>query len=384
MTPVGIDKISFFVPEFYIDMTDLALARDVDPAKFHQGIGQDQMAVNPVTQDIITFATSAAQAILTEQDKELIDMVILATETSTDESKAGAIIIHGLLDIQPFARSIEMKEACYAGTAGIQMAKDYVRQHPYRKVLVIASDIAKYGLGSAGEPTQGAGAVAMLISENPSILELNDDVLSFSQDVYDFWRPTGQPYPSVDGKFSNETYINTFATLWDEYTSRTGREFKDFSALTFHTPYTKMGKKALLPKLENEDDLVQKQLLEQYEHSITYSRRVGNLYTGSLYLGLISLLENSNQLKSGDLIGLFSYGSGTVGEFFSGTLVEGYEKSLRKVQHTALLDKRKNLTIPEYEEMFNQILDLSLNQTFDDSASFSISEISNNHRIYKK
>ena len=42
---IGIDKISFCAP-YYIDMTALAEARNVDPGKFHIGIGQDQMAVN--------------------------------------------------------------------------------------------------------------------------------------------------------------------------------------------------------------------------------------------------------------------------------------------------------------------------------------------------
>lgn len=223
-------------------MTDLALARNIDPAKFHIGIGQDQMAVNPISQDLITFATNAAAEILTEEDKQAIDMVIVGTESSVDESKASAVVVHGLLDIQPFARSIELKEACYATTAGLQMAKDHVYRHPERKVLVIATDIAKYGLNTGGEPTQGAGAVAMLIAANPNILALNDDSVSLTQDIYDFWRPFGDTYPTVDGQFSNATYIEAFAKVWQEYARRTSRSFSDFAALAFHTPYTKMGK----------------------------------------------------------------------------------------------------------------------------------------------
>ncbi len=65
---VGIDKIDFFVPPYFIDMTDLALARQVDPNKFHIGIGQDQMAVNPKSQDIITFAANACHSILSEEE----------------------------------------------------------------------------------------------------------------------------------------------------------------------------------------------------------------------------------------------------------------------------------------------------------------------------
>jgi hydroxymethylglutaryl-CoA synthase len=40
-----------------------------------------------------------------------------------------------LLGIQPFARCIEMKEACYAATPAIQLAKDYLALASYVFVL---------------------------------------------------------------------------------------------------------------------------------------------------------------------------------------------------------------------------------------------------------
>ncbi|MCP6646235.1 hydroxymethylglutaryl-CoA synthase, partial [Klebsiella pneumoniae] len=85
------------------------------------------------------------------------------------------------------------------------------------KVLVIASDTARYGLNSGGEPTQGAGAVAMVISHNPRIAELHDDSVAFTEDVYDFWRPSGEIYPLVDGKLSKDAYIHSFQESWNEY-----------------------------------------------------------------------------------------------------------------------------------------------------------------------
>ncbi|MDK7260552.1 hydroxymethylglutaryl-CoA synthase, partial [Gardnerella vaginalis] len=81
-----------------------------------------------------------------------------------------ATYLHESLGIHAFAKSYEIKEACYGATAALQIACDYVRLRPERKVLVVASDIARYGLATGGEPTQGAGAIAMLISKNPSVL----------------------------------------------------------------------------------------------------------------------------------------------------------------------------------------------------------------------
>ena len=125
-------------------------------------------------------------------------------------------------------------------------------------------------------------------------------------------------------------------------------------------------------------------MLEQYESSVTYSRRVGNLYTGSLYLGLISLLENSNSLQANQRIGLFSYGSGAVCELFSGLLVEGFETYLEKDAHLALLENRQPLSMADYETMFADDLDTAITASFDDLTPFSIQHIENTIRVYRE
>ncbi|MVZ47690.1 hydroxymethylglutaryl-CoA synthase, partial [Escherichia coli] len=129
----------------------------------------------------------------------------------------------------------------------------------------------------------------------------------------------------------------------------TGFTLEDYDALSFHIPYTKMGKKALQSVLDQTDEETQNRLLTRYEESIRYSRRIGNLYTGSLYLGLISLLENSQVLKSGDRIGLFSYGSGAVSEFFTGYLQDGYQDFLLTELHQEMLEGREAVTVDQYE-----------------------------------
>ncbi|GBD69344.1 hydroxymethylglutaryl-CoA synthase [Tetragenococcus halophilus] len=381
---VGIDKISFYSPAYYIDMTELADIRKVDPAKFHVGIGQDQMALAPKTQDIVTFAANAAQNILGADDLAEIDTIIVATESGIDESKASAVILHRLLGIQPFARAFEIKEACYGATAGLQFAKEHVALHPDKKVLVIASDIAKYGLKSGGEPTQGAGAVAMLVSADPKILTFEDDNVMLTQDIYDFWRPVGYAFPLVDGPLSNETYIQSFQKIWEENKKQNHSSFSDYAALTFHIPYTKMGKKALKSVLKNGTEDEQNRLLSRYEESIVYSKKIGNMYTGSLYLGLISLLENSTALQENDRIGLFSYGSGSVAEFFSMKLVKDYQKYLKKDLHEKQLAQRTKLSIGQYEEMFSETLDTSEDKKFYDKTPYSISEIKGTIRHYNE
>lgn len=384
---IGIDKLNFFAPHLYLDLETLAEARNIDPKKYTVGIGQEKMAVTPLTQDTVSMGANAAQPIVSKKDAEMIDMVILGTESGFDYSKAGATYIHQLLGIQPFARSIEIKQACYGATAGLMMAKDYIKTHPERKVLVIASDIARYGLDTPGEATQGAGAVAMLISANPSILVIDDLSVPMTENIFDFWRPVYSDNALVDGKFSNEAYIKFFADTWAEYQRQTGDSFADFESICFHLPYSKMGKKALLPLLEQTDETTSDRLLANYEHSIKYTKAIGNIYTGSLYLGLASLLDNQPNLKGGQRIGLFSYGSGAVAEFFTGRLVVDFQNHIQKEAHTALLNDRQALTIDQYEAIFKEKLptdgtSLSLNNT-EDPASIQLKEVTEHQRHYQ-
>ena len=363
---IGIDRINFYVPKYYVDMAKLAEARQVDPNKFLIGIGQTEMAVSPVNQDIVSMGANAAKDIITDEDKKNIGMVIVATESAIDNAKAAAVQIHHLLGIQPFARCFEMKEACYAATPAIQLAKDYLAQRPNEKVLVIASDTARYGIESGGEPTQGAGAVAMMISHEPSILKLNDDAVAYTEDVYDFWRPTGHKYPLVAGALSKDAYIKSFQESWNEYARRQGKSLSDFESLCFHVPFTKMGKKALDSIIDNADETTQERLKSGYEDAVYYNRYVGNIYTGSLYLSLISLLE-TRDLKGDQTIGLFSYGSGSVGEFFSATLVDGFDKHLDIEGHKSLLNNRTEVSVEEYESFFKRFDDLDFNHEIEQS-----------------
>lgn len=355
---IGIDKITFFTPPTYVDMAELAKARDVDPNKYLIGIGQKQMAVASVNYDIVAMAANAAEQILTAEDKKEIDLILFATETGVDFSKSAATWVHELIGIQPYARSVELKQACYSGTAAIQFALGHIALHPASKVLILASDIAKYGLNTAGEPTQGAGAVAMLISANPSILAIEKESGVYTKDTDDFWRPTYSNVPFVDGKYSVSAYLDTLMASWTRYQEQQRAKLSDLEAMLFHVPYTKMGRKALESLEEEMNQKTSQRFIDYYEDAIVYSNVVGNIYTGSLFLSLISLLEQSEQITAGARIGMFSYGSGSVGEFFVGELQEGYENHLMKNKHEEALATRKQLTVAQYEEVLSAAVDV--------------------------
>ena len=355
---IGIDKIGFFVPPTALDMEALAAARGVEPAKYTIGIGQSTMAVAPVTQDIVTLAANAALSIIDDEDRESIEMILFGTETGIDQSKSAAVYMQRMLGLSNRVRSVELKHACYGATAALQLAKGHIALNPTSKVLVIASD--------------------------PRLLVLDNETSLFTDDVMDFWRPNYAPYPMVDGKFSNEQYIRFFAEVWNDYQAKTNAQFSDFDAICFHLPYTKMGMKAFKPFLEEMSEEEQERFTARYQEAAVYNRQVGNIYTGSLFLSFISLLENSSVLVAGDRIGFFSYGSGAVGEFFAGELVEGFENQLHIAEHQALLANRKMLTVEEYEEIFTEVVDASGEQTFtrEDNSPITLTAVVDHQRQY--
>ncbi|WP_064581322.1 hydroxymethylglutaryl-CoA synthase [Streptobacillus moniliformis] len=374
---IGIDKIGVEFSDKYLDIKDLAIARNVDVDKFTKGIGQLEMSFTSKNQDIVTLAIKATRDILTEDDKKNIDLVIFATESSIDESKAASIYIKNYLGINDYCKCIEIKQACFGATAGLDYAKAHVAMNPNSKALVIAADIAKYGKNTGGEVTQGAGAIAMLVSTNPSIIEFNNDEIACSEDIMDFWRPTYSKYALVDGKFSVEKYLELLSKSYSGYKNLNNT---DFSAICLHVPYTKMAYKGL-NSITNDE-----KILKEFEASVEYNKRVGNIYTGSLYLSMLSLILNSKNIKAGDKIGMFSYGSGAVAEFFSVTLVKGYENSIDKEKIEIKLNNRKKYSVEEYENMFFEDINLDENGTaylgaVDDDVY--LKEILNHKRIYE-
>lgn len=383
---VGIDKMSFYSSDMYLDMVDLANARNEDPNKYLIGIGQKKQAVIPNTQDVVTMAANACTKIIDDDNRKKIDLIIFGTETGVDNSKSAAIYLQNMLGLNRRARAFEIKQACYGATAGLQMAKEYVQNHPERQALVIGADIARYGIKTAGEVTQGGGAVAMVISANPSIAEFDGPSTFYSDDVMDFWRPLYRTEAVVDGHYSNDVYVDFFKKTWNEYKEITGQTIADFKAMTFHLPYPKMGIKALRSIIDEADEEQQANLKKEFEQGRIYNENVGNLYTGSLYLNFLSLINNSDDLQSGDRIALFSYGSGAQGEFFPMKLKDNFRNDELAKSLDEALKSRKQVSVEEYEEIFTNWIpiadgDIKLD-TSNDKAEFFLEGVKDHQRIY--
>src|SRR5699024_11043964 len=158
----------------------------VEPSDFALAIGHDEMAIAPLTLDPFILPVHGGKQVISDEDKKDFYLVLFCTESGIDHSNSAAVYVHELLGLNPETRAVELKQACYSATAGLQMAKGHIALHPEKKVLVLASDIARYGLNTSGEVTQGAGAIAMVVANEPRILSFENESTYMTKDIMDF------------------------------------------------------------------------------------------------------------------------------------------------------------------------------------------------------
>jgi len=370
----GIDDISIYIPQLYVEASDFARERGLDPVKLERGLGIGQMAIVDTNQDPACLAANACLKIMQKNKltPDQIGRLYVATESSFDESKAMNSYVIGMLE-QVYGEEtfghcggIECKFACVSGSYALYDNTNWIRagESEDKHALVVVSDIAKYDMGSSGEVTQGAGAIAMLLNDKPRLLEFDPKVTSTSiKNEYDFYRPFGKETPIVHGQYSNLLYLIQVKNALTDYKRKAKNTgliklnedetiLDHIDYLNMHLPYSNMGKKALaylarhewrtLPRwnkiikeIEMEEPVPKdprgtiesvladaefmakdhqftklftntSEYLELYESklasSLIASKMIGNLYTASLYLGFRSSLEFEYQ-KGVDLKG---------------------------------------------------------------------------------
>lgn len=405
----GIEALNLYGGSALMDVETIFVNRGLELDRF-SNLMMVKKAVSMPCEDPVTNGVNAAKPIidrLTEDEKKSIEVVITATESGIDFGKSISTYIHDYLGLNKNCRLFELKQACYGGTAALQMACSYVVAHKdfNPKVLVIATDVCQYAdKVTYAEPSQGTGAVAFLIGLNPSVFEIDFGAMGmYSFEVMDTCRPkvgeeTGDPDLSL---FS---YMDCLENSYKAYADRVEDiEFcSSFSHLAFHTPFAGMVKGAhrqMMRKFSNFDkQQIQADFEKRVEPSLKYSMQVGNLYSASLYMALASLIDNSD-IEIKERIGLFSYGSGCSSEFFSGLIGAESKKALANMNIQQKLSNRYELNMQEYEQLLilnnewgfgirDKVMDLSLyssiyTKSFEGKNLLYLSKISDYHREYQ-
>lgn len=404
MSNVGIDGFEIWTGKLTLDLAEtFAPANSEEPGKYTKGLGLFEISLPDTHEDIVTMGANAAYRLLKRKgvSPDEIGRIDVATESAFDNSKPVSTYIAGCLE-QVFdgdfhhANKGERKFACVAGTQSINDAYNWIKagRHRGRSALVVATDTALYARGDPGEATQGAGAIAMLISEDPNLVELSPEQGFGSADETDFLKPN-QQFPSVDGKRSIQVYLARMREALVDFEEIAGPiDITDYRFFPFHTPFPGMVRKAamlgyrnMIRDTEIEDMLAESigrqpreeefsdfsvyetaiqeymdQLAETDEYNQWYSvsidptmrlsRLVGNWYTGSVHIARASALIHgleSDLSLAGEKMLVGSYGSGAQAEVHAETIAEEWRKEIEPLDFEDRLNDRYELSFEEYE-----------------------------------
>lgn len=386
---VGIEAINAYVGQTSLDIRTLFESRNLDMARF-DNLMMEKKALGLPCEDPVTNAVNAAKPIidqLSEEEKNRIELVITGTESGLDFGKSLSTYIHDYLGLSRNCRLFEVKQACYGGTAALQMAANFIASQvsPGAKALVISTDIARAAIKMTyAEPSQGVAAVAMLVSEKPDVLELDFGANGYyGYEVMDTCRPEPE-IETGDPDLSLLAYLDCLEAAFKAYADRVeGANFiETFDYLAFHTPFAGMVKGAHRKMMRQSGQKLSPEQIEQdfqlrVAPSLKYCVQTGNAYSATVYLALCGLID-SIDIQDAKRVGFFSYGSGCSSEFYSGVITP---RSKQKLTPMGINDRALNrhaLTMEEYDH----ILDLNMKGLF--GVKDQIIDVTPYQKIYDK
>lgn len=411
---IGIDAIAFDVANLHLPIKTLAEARHIDPEKLEKGLGLLKMTLPDAHQDTVVFGANAFTRLIAENAIDLSEIARLyvGTESGIDNSKPVASYLSQLIE-QKFGENkllecdaVDFTFACIGAVDALQNCFDFIRLNPTKKAIVVATDIAKYDLESTGEYTQGAGAVAMLISSDPKIIAFDNEWTVSNKGVFDFFKPyrklskfriTGnddnqawfgnleseveihKDQPVFDGQYSNQCYTDRTREAYFAFKKAmnfNGTLYDSWSNIIMHLPYAFQGRRMLTEifaldsgqnaidlndpeysaKLKDvaKTDLYREFVKQKLQPAELASSLIGNLYTGSIFMGLLSGLCDAYRNErniSGTKFGFLAYGSGSKSKVFQGEIQPNWVTAIANVNLFETLSNSEEIDFITYEKL---------------------------------
>ena len=412
----GIDAIAFDVAKIHLPINTLAKARNIEPEKLEKGLGLLKMTLPDVHQDTVVFGANALTKLILNSNINLEDIarIYVGTESAIDSSKPIASFLVSLIE-QKFGENtlsecdvVDFTFACIGGVDAMQNCIDFVRLNPTKKAIVVTTDIAKYDLNSTGEYTQGAGAVALLITSNPRIIAFDTNWATSTKGVFDFFKPyrtlskeaiTGnsnnenwfdnleaeieihKDQPVFEGQYSNQCYMDRTRNAYFSFKKNANAStsvYNSWKSIIMHLPYSFQGRRMLseIYALDHENQIIsgneeaseyQNKLKEiskseEYRNFVTdklqpaeiASSLIGNLYTGSIFMGFLSTLAHFYDTKtdvSNEKFGFLAYGSGSKSKVFEGTIQPNWSAAVANVNLFETLEQSFEIGFETYEKL---------------------------------
>ncbi len=423
----GIDAISFDVAKIHLPIQSLAKARNIEPEKLEKGLGLIKMTLPDAHQDTVVFGANALTKLILDNNIDLSEIarIYVGTESAIDSSKPISSFLISLIE-QKFGESslaecdvVDFTFACIGGVDALQNCIDFVTLNPTKKAIVVTTDFAKYDLNSTGEYTQGAGALAMLITSNPRIITFENLWATSTKGVFDFFKPyrtiskkeiTGntnndpwfenledeleihKDQPVFDGQYSNQCYMDRTRNAYFSFKKLVNSSktvYNSWESIIMHLPYAFQGRRMLSEiyaldaenliisgnetAVEYQNKLKEISKTEQYKNFVTQklvpaelaSSIIGNLYTGSIFMGLLSTLSHFHDSKkeiSGKKFGFLAYGSGSKSKVFEGTIQSDWKNAITKVHLFETLEKSIEIDFETYEKLHKKEQKQSIRQ----------------------
>ena len=412
----GIDALSFDVAKLHLPIKTLAEARKIEPEKLEKGLGLLKMTLTDVHQDSVVLAANALTKLITDHNLNLneIARIYVGTESAIDNAKPIGSFLLDLME-QKFGENtlaecdvVDFTFACIGGVDAMQNCLDFIRLNPDKKAIVVTTDIAKYDLNSTGEYTQGAGAMAMLITTNPRIIAFENNWATNTKGVFDFFKPhrtisketiTGntnneawfdnleaeieihKDQPVFDGQYSNQCYMDRTRNAYFSFkklkkTSET--LYQSWNSIIMHLPYSFQGRRMLseIYALDAENSIISgNETPAEYQNKLKETSKtaeyktfvdeklmpaelasslIGNLYTGSIFMGFLSTLShfyNTNKEITGNTFGFLAYGSGSKSKVFEGIIQDQWKEALANVKLFETLEQSFEIDFETYEKL---------------------------------
>ena len=412
----GIDSISFDVAKLHLPIKTLAKARDIEPEKLEKGLGLIKMTLPDIHQDVIVFAANALTKLIQDNNLNLneIARIYVGTESGIDSSKPVSSFLIALMEQKFGADSlsecdvVDFTFACIGGVDALQNCIDFIKLNPNKKAIVVTTDFAKYDLNSTGEYTQGAGALAMLITSNPRIIAFENHWATSTKGVFDFFKPfrtiskqaisgnaTNESWfdnleaeieihkdqPVFDGQYSNQCYMDRTRNAYFSFKKQKNTDetiYNSWKSIIMHLPYAFQGRRMLseIYALDAQNKIIsgnedaseyQNKLKgisksEEYQYFVNEklmpaelaSSLIGNLYTGSIFMGLLSTLAHFYDTKKeiADLkFGFLAYGSGSKSKVFEGTIQPDWKNAVAGIKLFETLEESFEIDFETYEKL---------------------------------
>jgi 3-hydroxy-3-methylglutaryl CoA synthase len=364
---VGIDRLWVEPSTIVMDMATLVRARGASVDEVCGDMMIDARSVVPPWEDPVTLAVNAVIGLLPDPAaRQRVKLLLVASESGPDQEKALSTWVQRHAGLPDDCRNLEIKNACNAGSGALRLAANWLLAEaaPGETAIVVCTDISRAHFHKPYEFVMGAGAVALLVSRNPAFFRLERGLTGlYTHEVSDLIRPTSR----VEAGHSETSLLSymeaaslAFARYGEAVIRHGGPRLDGLEGLqgwlphqVYHAPFggiTRRAHRTLMRGLQGwRADGQVEDYTRRVVPSLCFNRRMGGTYAGSVFISLLGLAACEPQV-GGRRAGVYSYGSGSTGEFYSGVFGGHAHPIARDTGLEARLGARMVADVALYEE----------------------------------